>query len=112
MASLPGLLAPFAQLHPVYTLARVSQLSFVGHYEAARDLTLALQSQLDAVKGSDAAYAQKLRDGSWMNLRFLDIVLGTETADQDSVSRVSDPEDEVRAAYLERVAACYRRDHA
>ena len=114
MASLPGLLSPFAHLHPlvgaIHASSQLSQLTVTGRYEAARDLTGVLQTQLDTLEGDDRAYVQKLRDACWLNLRLLDIVLGIEPSDHDSVSKVSDPEDKVHAAHLEAVAAGYRGD--
>ena len=115
LASFPPLLSPLTPLHPMVDAMHrnaqaVVSTSVDGDLERSRGIVIDLIERLAQITDGDQDFTRKIRDVSQLHLRVLNISLGIDTDDGDSVERVYDPADKVYAAQIEAVAARYRGD--
>ena len=114
LASLPALLYPFAHLHPLLDAMHRNVEAVLstkaGGYETSRTMVLDLIERLQAPELADDVLARRVLDASRLHLRSLDIFLGTDVHDRDSLQAVVEPSDKVHAAHLEAMAARFRGD--
>jgi tetratricopeptide (TPR) repeat protein len=115
MASLPVLLEPFAALNPMVAAmlanARGTLLNGMSKREAARETFLNVLAQLEAISGTELAYVDMVRAAIHQTLAEIDASLGVrsffvERLDHDTL----DPNQEVGALYMKKVAALHQGD--
>jgi tetratricopeptide (TPR) repeat protein len=116
LASLPGLLEPFAVLSPVLhalwqNALSVNELSYQGRLRAARDRLAEVYASLSKIEGDQLKYADEIRRGVAYGLATIDATLGRPSLDAWLADMDQSPLQRVAAEYLRSLAAVYDSDN-
>src|SRR5262249_19711991 len=114
MASLPELLEPFARLNPMIAAmlanARGTLLNGMGKREAAKEIFVDILKQLEAVSGADFTYVDRIRASIGQTIAEIDASLGLKSCWVERVHKeeMADPNQQVGAIYVQKVAALHQ----